>query len=137
MQNQLTPGQTNLQQSTSTLQQNNSALQNSGSPTSASDTSTVLNQAYPGSLSVTTQTTKADTPQTFLPKDTQYGWLFFPFLLAAVVVGLYIWSRLSKNPVHYDVVPEIEAESAKPAASTVPKKQKYQKKTTRKQRKRR
>lgn len=134
MQNQLTPGQSNLQQSNSNLQPNSSNLQQVGTPTGSSNVFTTLSQDAPTSnLTVQSAQTDPSKPsQTYLPGTSPAVWLV-PFAITlAAIVALGIWLRLRKQEVLImeETVPT-PLESVKPAQ--VPKK-KPGKKTTRRKR---
>lgn len=134
MQNQLIPGQTNLQQSNNSLQPNSSNLQQSDTPATSSGVSDVLSQTYPGQLTVQSRETQVtDTPQTFLPGDSNYGWLLAGLVVVTVIIAAAVWLYLRPtNEVESaDIAPEpIKA----PPVVATKKKRASPKKTTRKQR---
>ena len=136
MQNQqLTPGQTNLQQPASNLQPNSSSLQQGGTPTTSPDVSTVLSQdAQTGGLRVQSAQTDPNTSsQTYLPNDSANVWIVPTMLALAVVIAVIIWSRFRQQEVLEAQEEVLEpTEPSKPTKA--PKKAKTGKKTSRRKR---
>ncbi len=93
MQDQLTGGQSSLQQPRSDLQQNTTNLQQSGSPTSAGNTSSVLSEAPPSSQ-LRVSTAASPTPSTVAPSTVHPGsnvvWLWLLIIPLAVLALLLI-----------------------------------------------
>lgn len=136
MQNQLTPGQSNLQQSTSNLQPNSTNLQQGGTPTTSSEVFTVLSQdAKSNGLQVqSAQTDPNARPQTYLPSTPASVWIVPVALTVAIIIAIVIWARLRQHEA--DVAEEEISEV--PVAPTPAKaaKKKTGKKTTRRKRQR-
>lgn len=137
MQNQLTPGQSNLQQSTSNLQPNNSSLQQGGTPTTSSDVFTVLSQdSQANGLRVQSAQTDPNTPpQTYLPSTPATVWIVPLAFVLAVVLAAIVWSRLRSEELlvaEEEVPTPVVAEPPKPTKAV--KKAKTGKKTTRRKR---
>jgi hypothetical protein len=133
MQNQLTPSQSNLQQSGNNLQPNSSRLQQSGAPATSSDVFTVLSQnAQTKGLQVQSAQTDPNTPsQTYLPGTPASVWIVPTVFILAVVLAVIVWSRLRQEELAFEeevVLPE----PPKPAQAS--KKAKPSKKTTRRKR---
>jgi hypothetical protein len=135
MQNQLTPGQTSLQQPAGNLQPNNSSLQQSGTPTTSPDVSAVLSQdAQTGGLRVQSTQTDPNAPsQTYFPSSSANVWIVPLAFVLAIMLAAIIWSRFRQEepPVAQEEIP-IAAEPPKQAA--VSKKAKTGKKTSRRKR---
>lgn len=138
MQNQLTPGQSNLQQSGSNLQPNSSNLQQSGAPTTSPDVSTLLSQnAQTEGLHVQSAQTDPNAPsQTYLPSSSTSVWVVPLALVLAVVLAVIVWSRLRREgpPVVEEEAPQVAVAEPPKQTTTAPKKAKTGKKTTRRKR---
>jgi hypothetical protein len=133
MQNQLTPGQSNLQQSTSNLQPNAGDFQRTGSSDTSSEAFTVLSQnAQTSGLQVHSAKTDPNTPtQTYLPGQSASVWLVPLVFGVAIIAAIVLWSRLRALEPVVEVIEPI-TEEPKPQAPV--KKSKQGKKTTRRQR---
>lgn len=131
MQDQLTGGQSSLQQPRDDLQQNTSNLQQSGSPTAAGNTSSVLSETAPqGQLRVSTATTP--TPSTVAPSTAQPGGngaLLWLLLVPLVIVIALLLRNLAITPMP-DTIEESPAEPiphSKPVKKTKKKSSKRKK----------
>lgn len=138
MQDQLTSGQTNLQNSTSSLQQNNSALQQGGTPATSSNATNALNQQLSGTLTVQSAKTDPTAPsQTYTPDQASIAWLLVIVLVAVIVGTLFVWKKLGDSDNSAPVAEELPP-NPEPITQNTPKKvskkPKYKKKTTRRQR---
>lgn len=133
MQNQLTPGQSNLQQSTSNVQPNSTNLQQGGTPATSSEVFTVLSQdAKSNGLQVqSAQTDPNARPQTYLPSTPTSVWIVPVALTAAIIIAIVIWTRLRQHEA--DVA---EEEISEVPVAPAPAKKKTGKKTTRRKRQR-
>lgn len=122
MQDQLTSGQTSLQQQAgSGLQQNSSNLQQGGSPATSSNVFTTLSQNAPstGLRVQSAQTDPSLKSQTYTPGASVTAWIVpFAFVLA-VIMALVLWIRI-RNQV-LDVTQEV-IEVPEPVATEKPKK---------------
>lgn len=99
MQDQLTGGQSNLQQPKGDLQQNTPNLQQSGTGTTTDNVSGILSESAPsGSLRVSTATSSdtSITPGSAIPNGGSTSWVL-PALVALVLVASYVvfvlWPR--------------------------------------------
>lgn len=129
---QLTPGQTNLQQSSNNLQQ-------VGTPATSSDTTDVLNRPLQTELQVrSAQTQSTDAPQTFVPEDTSYGWLLVILLIAVLLGAAFLWNQIKKVEIDEPEAEPLTQPEVEPLPQNSPvqatKKPKHTKKTTRRQR---
>lgn len=141
MQNQqLTPNQTTLQQSSNSLQPNNGGLQQSGTPSGSTDNSSILSQPLNADLQVQSTQTDPSLQSTYVPDQTGYGWVMALIVVLTIVVGFTLWKRLPSAVVAVedeltpDVAEKLAEVTAKTPAKKAVKKPKYQKKTTRRQR---
>lgn len=133
MQDQRTSGQSALQQqSGSSLQPNSSSLQQGGSPNVSSNVFTVLSQdAQSAGLKVqSAQTDPTLASQTYNPGVPVAAWLVPMVFIAAVIMAVTLWARISKSTVE-ELVPEAEPPVLPQKA---PAKAKSSKKTTRRKR---
>jgi hypothetical protein len=136
MQDQLTGGQSSLQQQQGNLQQNTSNLQQSGSPTTSGDTSSVLSEAAPqGQLRVTTAT--SPTPSKVVPSTVQPGsngaWLWL-LLIPLVIIAIAL---IPRSLVAAPEVEPIEDPALSPTPVAKPLKKTKKKSTKRKKSSRR
>lgn len=137
MQNQLTSGQTSLQQQVgSSLQQNNSNLQQSGSPATSSNVFTTLSQDAPA-IGLQVQSAQTDPgleSQTYVPGISPVAWIVPLAFAFAVIAAAALWVRV-RNQLWEEVTPIIKQEpEVIKKTSAVTKKPKSAKKTTRRKR---
>lgn len=123
MQDQLTGNTNNLQQQQGNLQQNTPNLQQSGSPTTTSDTSSVLSEVPPTSgLKVTTATTS--TPSSIVPATTT-GQNHAPFLWLLVIpillLAFLLWPRNKQQVSDFEPILEEPIPAPAPVAKIVKK----------------
>lgn len=108
MQDQLTGGQSSLQQPRSDLQQNTTNLQQSGSPTTSGNTSSVLSEAAPqGQLRVTTAT--SPIPSTIAPSTAQpagNGALLWLLLIPVVLIVAALMPRRATIELPQEIIEE-------------------------------
>lgn len=109
MQDQLTSGQSSLQQQTgNSLQPNSSGLQQGGSPSVSSNVFTVLSQdAQTGGLRVQSAQTDTSIPsQTYIPQQSPAAWIVPVALVAAIIIGIAIWVRFREQLAVEELIPE-------------------------------
>lgn len=131
MQDQLTGGQSSLQQPRTDLQQNSANLQQSGSPTTSGNTSSVLSEAPPqGQLRVTTATTPS--PSTVAAPSVHPGgnsaWLWL-LLIPLVIIAVVL---IPRSPTVVSTEEPIEAPAPEPLPTAKPVKKTKKKSTKRK-----
>lgn len=132
MQDQITPGQSNLQQSSSNLQPNSSNIQQSGTPPTSSEVFTLLSQDAQQGLQVqSAQTDPNAVSQTYLPEQTTGAWIVPVVFVGAVIAAVVLWMRLRVSEP--DIVEPV-ADAPEPKAKPIRKKTKSGKKTTRRKR---
>lgn len=130
MQDQLTSGQTSLQQQAgSGLQPNSSNLQQGGSPAASSNVFTTLSQNAPNAeLRVqSAQTDPNIKSQTYSPGTSLTDWVVPFAFVFAVVIAIALWIRI-RNQV-WDTAEEI-IEEPEPVVIEKPKKTAVKPKTT-------
>lgn len=143
MQNQqLTPSQTSLQQSSNSLQPNNNSLQQSGAPAGSSDNAMILNQPLNTQLQVqSAQTDPSLQPQTYIPMQISLVWVLIIgavlFIAGAVALRRFAQSGEAELEDTTEDTTDVSPQSPpKQSPKATSKKPKYQKKTTRRQRSR-
>ena len=134
MQDQLTGGQSSLQQPRSDLQQNTSNLQQSGTPTTAGNTASVLSESAPqGQLKVSTATTP--TPSSVTPSTVEPGGntaLLWLLIIPVVLIIAILASPRTKGQEVVELVDDpVLPEPAAPPAKRTKKKSSKRKKSGR------
>lgn len=138
MQDQLTGGNTNLQQQQGNLQQNTPNLQQSGTPTATSNVSGLLSEnAQTSQLQVTTVSNSNSTiqPDSTLASAGSNSWLL-PLLIIVTLIVAYIAYTIMRRMNQIVVMePAEELPASEPVQAPKPKKTTKSKKKSQKHRK--